>query len=79
MGGINPFTMSPPMQTNLPQEASRSPLQVPVSFVPSSPLAPSATRDRGSVNRSSSPEPTRKDSTAESNAEEEEEAFDGKY
>jgi hypothetical protein len=79
MGGINPFAISPPLQAKPQPETSRSPPQVPVSFVPSSPSVPSAAPDRGSVIRSSSPEPTRKDSTTESNAEEEEEAFDGKY
>ena len=78
MGGINPFAMSPPMQAKPPQEASPPP-QVPALFVPSSPSVPSAGQNRGSVIRSSSPEPIRKDSTAESNAKEEEEAFDGKY
>ena len=79
MGGINPFVMSPPLQAKPQLEISRSPPQVPVSFVPSSPPVPSVAPDRGSVIRSPSPEPTRKDSTTESNAEEEEEAFDGKY
>ena len=79
MGGINPFAMSPPMQAKPPQEASPPLPQVPASFVPSSPSVPSAGQNRGSVIRSSSPEPIRKDSTAESNVEEEEEAFDGKY
>ena len=79
MGGINPFAMSPPLQAKPQPEISRSPPQVPVSFVPSSPPVPSVAPDRGSVIRSPSPEPTRKDSTTESNAEEEEEAFDGKY
>ena len=79
MGGINPFAMSPPMQAKPPQEASPPLPQVPASFVPSSPSVPSAGQNRGSVIRSSSPEPIRKDSTAESNAKEEEEAFDGKY
>jgi hypothetical protein len=79
MGGINPFAMSPPLQAKPQPETSRFPPQVPVSFVPSSPSVPSAAPDRRSVVRSSSPEPTRKDSTTESNAEEEEEAFDGKY
>jgi len=79
MGGINPFAMSPPLQAKPQPETSRSPPQVPVSFVPSSPSVPSAAPSRGSVIRSPSPEPTRKDSTTESNAEEEEEAFDGKY
>lgn len=78
MGGINPFAMSPPMQPKPQQETPRSPPQVPVAFVPSSPSAPSAAQNRRSVIRSPSPEPTRKDSTTKSNAEEEE-AFDGKY
>ena len=79
MGGINPFAMSPPLQARSQPEISRSPPQVPVSFAPSSPPVPSAAQDRGSVIHSPSPESTGKDSITESNAEEEEEAFDGKY
>jgi len=80
MGGINPFAVSPPTQTKPQQETSRSPPQMPVSFFPSSPPVPlTAVQDSGSVIHPSPPSPTRKDSTTESNAEEEEEAFDGKY
>jgi hypothetical protein len=81
MGAFNPFSVAPPpAQDKAPQETSPSPPPVPVAFVPSSLSIPSSTtvQDRAPV----IPEPlkpVRRDSNTKFDADEDEDASDGKY